>query len=103
MPNPNMRKGAPSVNPGGRPKSHDVRALLASYYGADGKGIIDKARDLREKAMARRDYKLAFDIDRWEMAYLKGTPTQTVDIGQNPDREPVRLVVVRNGVSGHRG
>ncbi len=87
-----------SGNPGGRPKQVDVREVLAAYYGHDGKGIIEKARELRGLAMKRRDYKLAFDIDRWEMSYLKGTPTQLVLTGQSPDHKPIPIVVIRNGV-----
>ena len=89
-------------NPGGRPKGLaeavrgkvtplklvDLLMHVAFDKPTDQRVMFGRAASIKERVDA-----VAELADRgW------GKSIQAVDIGQNPDRQPIKLVVVRNGV-----
>ena len=84
-----------SGNPTGRPKAvPGLRAELERRYGQNGEKLIDTLHKLTQS----RYPKIQLAATELLLAYLVGKPTQAIDLGQNPDRQPIKLVVVRNGL-----
>ena len=84
-----------SGNPGGRPKGvNALRAELERKYGGADTKLLDKLELLRASANA----KIALEATKLILAYWIGLPSQSIEIGQNPDSEPIAITfrVVRH-------
>ena len=84
-----------SGNPGGRPKGVDaLRAELEKRYGGANSKLLDKLELLRVSA----NPKVSLEATKLILAYWIGLPSQSIEIGQNPDSEPIAITfrVVRH-------
>lgn len=84
-----------SGNPGGRPKGVGaLRAELEKRYGGTNSKLLDRLEQLRASANA----KIALEATKLILAYWVGLPSQSIEIGQNPDSEPIAITfrVVRH-------